>query len=592
MNLAGRLRSYRRADLRGDTLAALVTTTLAVPQGMAYAMLAGLPPQYGIYASIVPALAYAWIGSSSRLAVGPVALICLIVATGLEPLATPMTAPYIGLAVLMSLMVGVGLLVLGLLRAGFLVNFLGHPAIVGFTAAAAVLTAMSQVRGVTGIPPAALAGEPISAENPWPVLRHLNDLQPVALGIGASALVLLLVLRRIAPRVPGALVVCALGGLVAWVMKMPALQLPVVGEIPRALPVLAFPSIDLDVIDSLSGAAASVIVLGYGTSIAVAKSIASKHRERIDPNRELLALGASNLVGAFASCFPVSGSLGRSQVMARSGARTQMAGLLGGVFVLVAVLGAAPALGWLPIPVLAAIIIDAAMQLVDVKEAREVFRTRRSDGATLVLTFAATLGIGLVAGLAAGLVAALLLFAVRSASPHSAELGRIPGTMVYRNVLRHDVEVCPQAGILRVDAPLYYANARFLEDRIDKMFAERPDMQMLVLDCSGVGDLDATAVQSLRHIIEGLRSRGNDLHLVGAIGPVRDMLARSSVAALLGPGNIHRTILEAAPVLMQRISREHCRSRCRVSAFPDCTLIPRDRLTSKASEAARFSPQI
>lgn len=592
MTMAVRIRRYLGGDLRGDTVAALATTTLALPQGMAYALLAGVPAQYGIYASIVPPLFYAVIGRSAHLAVGPVALTALLVASGLQPLATPMTEPYLELAVLTSLMVGVGMIVLGILRAGFIVNFLSQPAIVGFTGAAAVLTAMSQVRGVAGIPKAVLAGEHINAENPWPVLMHLAELSVPSLALGLASLAILVVLARRARKLPGALVVCALGGLLAWLADLPPHVLATVGDIPRGLPRPSLPRVSLSAMSDVLPTVLTVIVIGYGTSISIARALAAKHRERVEPNRELLAIGLANVGGAFASCFPVSDSLGRSLVASRSGARTAFTGALGGLFVLAAAVGFAPAFGWLPIPVLGAIIMHAAMQLLDLGEAREILRARRSDAVTMLATFVVTLSVGLLEGLAVGLVLAMVLLVVRSASPHSAELGRIPGTFVYRNIRRFEGEVCPQVGILRIDAPLHYANARFLDDRITRMFADRPAMKLLVLDCSGVGEIDATALQTLRNLVDALRSRGNDLHIVGAIGPVRDTLERTGIAATIGSANMHRTIIEAAPSLMQRISRDYCRGQCSVSAFPDCTLIPRERLSSTHSEAARFSPQI
>jgi SulP family sulfate permease len=246
----------------------------------------------------------------------------------------------------------------------------------------------------------------------------------------------------------------------------------------------------------------------------------------------------------------------------------------------------------LPLAVLAGIVIHGALGLFDVAEARAIWRARRIDAATMLLTCAATLAFGLVEGLATGLLVALALFVYRTAKPHTAELGRIPGSHVYRNTQRFPVETCPQVGILRVDAPLYFANARFLEDRIHQMFAERPAMQILALECSGVGDMDSTAVQALRNVVLALRARGNDLHLVGPIGPVRDVLARTGVDRLLGASNIHRSIVEAAPLWMAKISRKYCEERCKVAAFPDCTSIPRIGTATTESNAAKFSPQI
>ena len=592
MTLLAQLRDYRGEHFRGDAASALVVTTLVVPQGMAYAMLAGLPPVYGIFASIVPALAYAALGTSSHLCVGPVAITALLVAGGLEPFAEAGTPEYIGLSFVLAAMVGLILIVLGLLRAGKLVNFLSHPAILGFTAAAAILTAMSQARSIFGIPKSALAGETITAENPWPVLWHLHEGTLVSIGLGAVSFAALVAFKRWTPKIPAALVVCVAGGVFAWALGLAESQLAVVGKIPSALPKLALPPRPSSGYVALLGPAVTVAVLGYGTSIAVAKAIAARHRERIRPSRELIALGVANLLGSFASSFPVSGSLTRSQVAAEAGGRTQLAMVMTVALLVGLSFGLAAAFAWLPVPVMAAIIIHSALGLFDIPQSLEAIRTKAADGVTLVLTFAATLTLGLVQGLAVGLLVALLLFVARTARPHTAELGRIPGTMVYRNVRRFDVETCPQVGILRVDAPLYYANARFLEDRVMAVFEERPDMRILALECSGVGDLDATAVRALRDIVEALRSQGNDLHLIGAIGPVRDLLAKSGVGELIGPQNMHRTIPEAAPKLMAAISRDFCESTGRVSAFPDCTLIPRSSRATPSAERVRFSPQI
>ncbi|MBC8069313.1 MAG: STAS domain-containing protein, partial [Deltaproteobacteria bacterium] len=361
---------------------------------------------------------------------------------------------------------------------------------------------------------------------------------------------------------------------------------------PRAWPSLQWPQLGWTELRALAPSALSIAIVSYGLSVALAKALAVKHREPIDPNRELWGLGLANLASALVGGFPVSASLSRTLVAVRAGARTRMCGVLVGLGVLATMLVAAPLFGALPLAVLAGVVIHSALQLIDPREAVAVWRTHRSDGVTMVATFATTVAVGLVEGLTVGLLLALLLFVGRTVTPHTAELGRIPGSMVYRNAQRFEVEVCPQVGILRVDASLYYANARFLEDRIHRMFTERPQMQLLALDCSAIHDVDATAIQSLRELVVALRERGNDLHLIGPIGPVRDVLARTGMIALLGEANLHRTIVEAAPVLMARIDRRICEGSCRVSAFPECTLIPRAALTSARAEQVRFSPQI
>jgi len=577
------------AELRADLLASIAVVALEVPQAMAYAMLAGLPPVTGLLVSMVAPLGYAALVRDRYLSVGPVALICLLVAGGLHGLAEPGSARWVELAAALGLEVGVLLFVLGLVRAGFVANFLGHPATIGFNGAAALLTAASQIPALCGLPADSTGN---TAENPWPVVLHLGESQWLPLSFGLATIVIAIVLPRIQRRVPAPLVACVLFGAATAMFSLHSTGLATVGDLPSTFPRPHLPNVSLADLRALAPTAVSIAIVSYGGSIAIAKALAAKQRERIDPDRVLLGLGTANLAAAAVGGFAISASLSRSLLMLQAGARTRLPSLLVACWVAAAMFGLSPVFRVLPLAVLAGIVIHGALGLLDLREARAIWRARRSDGATMLLTFAATLGLGLVEGLATGLLVALGLFVARTAAPHTAELGRIPGSLVYRNTQRFAVETCPQVGILRVDAPLYFANARFLEDRIHQMFAERPDMQILALECSGVGDLDSTAVQALRNVVIALRARGNDLHLVGPIGPVRDVLAKTGMDRLLGAGNIHRTIVEGAPVWMSRISRHYCEHRCRVSAFPDCTSIPRVGEVTGRSEAARFSPQI
>jgi sulfate permease, SulP family len=574
--------------VRADLIASLSVVALEIPQAMAYAMLAGLPPVAGLVVSMTAPFGYAAFVRDRYLSVGPVALICLLVAGGLQPLAAVGSERYVDLAALLALEVGALLLVLGLVRAGFVANFLGHPATIGFNAAAALLTAATQVGPLFGLPAHALA----SPENPWPALLHLGDARMLPLVFGVGTLAILLLVPRVSKRVPAPLFACALAIAVTAAFALGGPALATVGDVPASLPRPRIPSITLADLRALLPTAISIAIVSYGGSIAIAKALAAKERERVEPNRVLAGLGAGDVLAGVFGGFPVSASLSRSLLTIQAGGRTRLVALFVAGWIVVAMLGLSPLFRALPLAVLAGIVIHGALGLFDVAEAKAIWKARRIDGATMLLTFAATLAFGLVEGLAAGLFVALALFVYRTAKPHTAELGRIPGSLVYRNTQRFAVETCPQVGILRVDAPLYFANARFLEDRIHQMFADRPAMQILALECSGVGDLDSTAVQALRNVVLALRARGNDLHLVGAIGPVRDMLARTGVDELLGESNLHRTIVEAAPIFMSKISRRYCEAQCHVSAFADCTSIPRVGTPSVESKAAKFSPQI
>jgi SulP family sulfate permease len=590
MSLLLQRRDYGATHLRADVLAGLTVAVMFVPQAMAYGLLAGLDPVAGLYTAAIPVLVYSLVGASRHMAVGPVALVALLVAGGLGQVAEPHTPEAARAAVLLAGMCGLGWILLGVLRAGFLVNFISHPVVLGFNAAAAILTAASQLGPLLGIPKhvAPHAGP----QNPWPWLLHLEQAHAwtVALGLGATAT--LLVLRRATPRVPGPLLVCLLGAGIVHTLGLDARGVAVVGDIPRGLPPWSPPDLDPGLAGRLLPTAISVIIVGYASSISVVKALAAREREVVHPNHELVALGVANVCGACFGAFPATAGLSRSAVLAQAGSRSQAAMLVSGLVVTGTLAWLGPWFHQLPLSVLAAIIILAAVQLVELAGARAVLQAKPMDAGILALCFATTLTLGLGWGLAIGLGSSLGLLVARTAVPHSAELGRIPGTLVYRNAQRYHVEICPQVGILRIDAPLYFANAAYLADRVARLVAERPALRIVALDLSAVADVDATAVEALRRVAADLRARGDELHLVGAIGPVRDVLAGSGLIRELGAHGRHRTILEAAPLWMERISRDYCCRQCSAAAFPNCTLLPRARPGSDDATAARFTPQI
>ncbi len=576
-----------REQVRADLFAGLTVGVVLVPQALAYAMLSGVPPVFGLYAAVLPTLVYALLGTSRVMAIGPVALTSLLIASGLGPLAEPESARWLELATLLSFEVGVIFVLLGLIRAGMLVNFLGQPAVLGFNAAAGLLTAASQIRPFLGIPKDAVPV--LSATRPWPVLLHVDKADLLTLAVSLPCLVALIALRRWAKRWPYYLLVCIAAMLAAWIFDLPSLGVAMVGEVPRGLPLPSLPHFELETMQALLPAALSIVVIGYASSMTVVRALA-KPEDRIDPDRELFAFAAANLASSFSGSFPVSSGLARSAVTADAGARTRLTGVVVALCVLVVLLIGGPVFAWLPQPFLAAVVMLAASSLIDVPSLVDLFKTRRRDGVTAALTFVATLAIGLEVGLLVGIATALLFFVARTIRPHTAELGRVSGTKLYRNAERFTVETCPQVGLLRMDAPLYYANAHFLEERILAMFGARPAMKLLALDCAAINDLDATAVHTLQQLLEDLRTRGYDLHLVGAIGPVRDALDRSGLGELLGADHIHPSWVDAGPKLIAAVARDYCEQECRASAFVECTLIPRHALVR--SHEARFTPQI
>jgi sulfate permease, SulP family len=521
----GWLRRYRRSDLRGDVSAGLTVAVMLVPQGMAYALLAGLPPVVGLYASTVPLLVYALFGSSRQLAVGPVAIVSLLTLSGVSALAEPGTQEFIALAALLALMTGIIQLVLGLLRAGFIVNFLSHAVISGFTSAAAIVIGLSQLRQLLGVPLASghsVVGLLLEA------VQRLGETNPWTFAIGLGSIAALVAARRVAPRFPAALLVVAAATIITYVFRLHERGVGIVGEVPGGFPAFAIPTFGTGTLLALLPVALTISFVGFMESIAVARSIAAREKYRVDADQELKGLGLANLAGAAFSGYPVTGGFSRSAVNYQAGARTGLATIITALLVTLTLLAFTSLFHYLPNAVLAAIVMVAVYGLINVAEARHLFRLKPVDGWTLVLTFAATLFIGIEQGILIGAAFSLLVFIWRSAYPHVATLGWLPQERVFRNVNRYpEVERVPGVTILRVDASLYFANMAFLENLLRNAVVERQELRTIILDFSGVNDMDAVAVETLEHLMHELELQGVRIHIAAMKGPVRDITARA-----------------------------------------------------------------
>lgn len=549
------LPNYRRADLSGDLGAGLTTAVMLIPQAMAYAMLAGLPPIHGLYAATLPLLAYAVFGSSRQLAIGPVAMDSLLVAVGVGALARAGTPTYVAYAILLAAMVGVIQLGMGLARLGFLVNFLSRPVISGFTSAAALIIGISQLPHLLGIE---LERSSQVHEIVIAAARRIAETSLPTLGIGLGSVIALLVLARLRPKFPRALAVVVVGTLLVWALGLDARGVAIVGEVPRGLPRPALPVFDLGIMRELLPTALAVALVSFMEAISVAKAVVGKYTDpdakgpkpRVEANRELIGLGAANLLGSLVRGYPVAGGLSRTAVNAQAGARTQLAGVVtAGVVVLTLVL-LTPLFHYLPKATLAAIIMTAVFSLVDVAMVRKLWTLERVELAILILTFAATLAVGIVQGLAVGVGASVLIFVIRQTRPHTAILGRLPGTTTYRNVARFPEAVtCPEVIAIRVDSQFYFGNVDFLERMVDRVLDEAQargeTTRALILDASAINRLDSSADAALHELDLGLRARGIELHFAGVKGPVRDMMRRSGLSEQLGPARLWATVHEA-----------------------------------------------
>ncbi len=548
------LRDYRRADVPRDVIAGLVTAVLLIPQSMAYAQLAGLPPQVGLYASVLPLAIYAMLGTSRQLSVGPVAITSLLVYSGVSALAAPGTARFVELALVLALLVGAAKLLMGVLRLGELLNFIAHPVLAAFTSASALIIAAGQLKHILGVPVGGDRLHQVLAQ----AAAQLGRANPATLAIGLMTVALLVGFRKglrpalartrlrplgvtlIVSAAP--LVTVVLGTLVTWLMRLDASAgVAVVGAIPLGLSPFRVPHVAWPDVAALGPAAAAIVLVSVVESIAVAKSLASKRRQAIDPNRELVALGAANLAAGLFSGYPVTGGFARSVVNDQAGAVSGAASLVTAGAIAVILLFFTPLFAFLPQAVLAATVIVAVAGLVDLAEPRRIWRANRGDAVVWAMTFAAVLALGVERGIFAGVGTSLALLLWRSSRPHIAVVGRLGESEVYRNVLRHAVTTWPHVVAVRIDESLFFANTRFLEQALLKIVADRPAVRHLVLIGSAINFIDSSALHTLESLLHELRDGGVELHLAEIKGPVMDGLERTDFLDHLGRDHVHLT---------------------------------------------------
>lgn len=557
-------RRYDRDTLVSDVVAAIIVTMMLIPQSLAYALLAGLPPEVGLYASVAPLLLYAVFGTSRVLAVGPVAVVSLMTAAAIGEHAVAGSPQYWAVAITLAFLSGVMLLIMGVLRLGFLANFLSHPVISGFISASGLLIAASQLKTLMGVK----AEGHNFIDLAQALISQLPHIHVLTLVVGVLATAFLFWVRKgLKPLLirmgfnarladvlakAGPVAAIAVTALLAWVLDWKGQGLRVVGSVPQGLPPLTLPVWDPALWQSLAMPALLISVVGFVESVSVGQTLAAKRRQRIEPDQELVALGASNLSAAFTGGFPVTGGFARSVVNFDAGAQTPAAGVYTALGITLASLFLTPALYFLPQATLSATIIVAVLSLVDLGMLKRTWAYSRTDFIAVLTTLLATLAQGVEVGLVVGVAVSLLLFLYRTSRPHIAEVGLVPGTEHFRNILRHEVAVSPQLVSLRVDESLYFANARALEDRINDLVAERPQLKHVVLQCSAINDVDASALESLEAVDHRLRDAGIVLHLSEVKGPVMDRLQATEFVARLS-GKIYLSHYQAIAQLSPEI---------------------------------------
>ncbi|HBS84799.1 MAG: SulP family inorganic anion transporter [Vreelandella alkaliphila] len=538
---------YHKRLLGADVLAGLIVTVMVIPQSLAYALLAGLPAVVGLYASILPQLLYTFLGTSRTLAVGPVAIIALMTGAALSSVTTPGSPDYLQAALVLSLLSGGILVAMGALKMGFFSNFLSHPVISGFLTASGILIAVSQLGSLLGISSSGFT----LVERVITLLPNLPTFNPYTLVIGAGTLFFLVMMRRFGkqslsaiglPRALAELITKAgpvfaviITTLAAWHWQLADQGVAIVGAIPSGLPALSFPWGDTSLWRALFIPALLISLVGFVESVSMGQMLAAKRRQRISPNQELIGLGAANLAAGFTSGMPVTGGLSRTVINYDAGAQTPAAGAFAALGIALITMAFTGWLYYLPIATLAATITVSILTLVDIPMLRQTWRYSRSDFAAMAVTILVTLVEGIEAGIIGGVSLSIALFLYRTSRPHSALVGRVPDTEHFRNTERHDVETVSNVALLRIDESLYFANARYLEDTVYNLVASYPELEHVVLICSAVNLIDASALESLDAINARLKDSDVKLHLSEVKGPVMDQLKKSDfLEALTG----------------------------------------------------------
>ena len=542
--LIGQLGAYDRDQMRGDLSAGLTVGVMLIPQGMAYALIAGLPPIYGLYASLVPLVIYALFGTSRQLAVGPVAMVSLLVATAVAPIAGGDVEAYVGLALLLSLMVGVLQFGLGIARFGFLVNFLSHPVLSGFTSAAALIIGLSQLKHLLGVD---IERSPYVHEILWEAARQIGAVHGPTLLLGLASIAVLVALKRWMPSIPGALVAVAGSTAAVWAFDLAGAGVRIVGEVPGGLPAPTMPALDLGSMQAMVPSALAIALVGFMESIAVAKVYASRHRYEVDPNQELIGLGLANVGGAFFGAYPTTGGFSRTAVNDQAGAKTTLAAVFSAVVIALTLMLLTPLFYFLPKAVLAAIVMVAVVGLIDWEEARFLWTVDRWDFALMAFTFVATLSLGIEAGILAGVVVSLVVVIYQSSTPHTAVMGRLPGTDTFRNLQRNPEALTRSCVVVvRMDAQLYFANVAAFKDLIDRIHVQDDALKAVVIDMYPVNDVDSTGVHALSEIIDTCSRHGVRVLLSGVKGPVMDVFRSAGLDEKVGRDNFFHEVHQAA----------------------------------------------
>ncbi len=521
--------NYKRDDLGGDLSAGVTVGIMLIPQGMAYAMLAGLPPIYGLYAATIPLFIYALLGKTPQLAIGPVAVISLLVSRGVGGIAVPGTEEFILFAILLAFMVGVIQFAMGVFRLGFLVNFLSHPVVAGFISAAGIIIGFSQVKHLLGLDIQKKRIYQIILD----VFENFRDINIETFAVGIISIIILVVVKRInkkySIRIPAPVLVVLFGLLAVYFLNLQDKGVSIIRDIPGGLPKFGLPKMEMSMVKALLPIAFTIAFISFIESMAIAKALQRKHKQNvIKPNQELWAMGLANIFGSFFKAFPVTGGFSRTAVNNQAGARTGLASMLSGIIVVLTLLFLTDYFYYLPNAVLAAIIMVAVIGLIDVEEAKHLWETDRVDFILFCVTAIGTMVLGVEPGIIIGILLSIIMVIYRISKPEIEELGQIPGKPSFMNIHRFpDLEIHDEILILRIDSQIYFANAAFIKDYFYKRFEAKPKLKHLVLDAGAINRIDSSGFHFLKDMIEDLHNKNIQMHFVQVRGPIRDVMKKN-----------------------------------------------------------------
>lgn len=557
--------NYSREKCLSDVLAAAVVTVMLIPQSLAYAILAGLPPHYGLYASIIPIVVYAVLGTSTSLAIGPVAIASIMTASALSSITSTGLATYIEGAVTLAVLSGALLLLMGFLRFGFVVNFLSHSVVSGFITASALIIALGQLRHLLGVNASGENFIDLGVQ----IFQAIDNVNTATVIVGVTSLMFLVVARRYGKtlfelcgasenlatsltRMSPIIAVCCSTAAVAF-FSLDKLGVDIVGEIPSGIVDPRFPSLDIKVLKILFVPALFIAIVGYVESISVGRTLGAKRDERIDPNQELIAIGGSNIASGFAGAFPVMGGFSRSVVNFDAGAKTQFAGIFTAIGIAIASILLTPYLFYLPVAMLAATIIVAVLALIDVSIFKYAWNFSKSDFAAILITLLVTLATSVEVGVGTGIILSVLLHLYHTSKPHIAEIGLVPGTEYFRNINHYSVEIIPKTVSLRIDESLLFSNVSYLENYITDILSQRPETRHIVLHCGAINTIDLSGMEMLESLNKRLLLRNIKLHLSEVKTPVKKLLDKVDFISQIG-GQLYMTQLQAYQTLLSQQS--------------------------------------